>query len=356
MKHMKKLILFPFLLLLAMTVTACDSDSPGTDEPDTEQPGNNGDDDNDDDDDGDNPSPAENERYLVLFVSRSGNTERMAKEISTSMNCDILEVVPTTPYDEDYNSMLQRAQSELAAIEQGDYPSIRTSVDNLEEYNMIFVGYPIWYGHIATPMQAFLHNHADKLKGKRIALFASSGSSGISTSVNEARVLCPDATFTETLHLTSATLPQMSTRITSWLEQIGAERNSNNNNNNNPENNSRMVNIKVGGQTITATMEDNVAARDFLARLPLDVTLNDYANTEKIFYPSPALSINGAPRGCTPTPGDITIYAPWGNVAIFYKSFSSSNDLIKIGRIDDSGIDALSITGNVQVRFELKTE
>lgn len=129
-----------------------------------------------------------------------------------------------------------------------------------------------------------------------------------------------------------------------------------NNNNNDPDNNSRMVNIKVGNQTITATMEDNVAARDFISRLPLEVTLNDYASTEKIFYPSPALATNGAPRGCTPVPGDITIYAPWGNVAIFYKSFSSSNDLIKIGRIDRSGIDALSVAGNIQVRFELKPE
>lgn len=343
---MKKLLLFPFIKLLAMTVTACDSDSPEAEGPDTEQPGNNG--------EGDTPSPGGNRGYLVLFASRSGNTKAMAETISESMNCDILEVIPDTPYDENYNSMLQRAQQEQAAIGQGNYPTVQTVVDNFDNYDLIFVGYPIWHGHMATTMQAFLHNHAGKLKGKRIALFVSSGSSGISTSVMEAQNLCPDATFTETLHLTSGTLGQMPARVASWLEQIGAERNENNNNK--PENNSLMVNIKVGDRTITATMEDNVAARDFLARLPLEVTLNDYANTEKIFYPSPALTIQGAPRGCTPMPGDITIYAPWGNVAIFYKSFSASNDLIKIGCIDDSGIDALRIAGDVQVRFELKPE
>lgn len=346
---MKKLLLFPFMLLLAMAVMACDSDSPDTDDPDTEQPGNN----SEDDDEGNDPSPGGNGRNLVLFVSRSGNTGRMAEQISKSLNCDILEIVPAVPYDEDYNSMLQRAQREQTAIGQGNYPAIQTSVDNLEDYDMIFVGYPIWYGHMATPMQTFLHNYAGELKGKKIALFASSGSSGISTSVTEAGRLCPDATFTETLHLTSATLGQMSNRITSWLQQIGAERNTNNNTS---LNNSLMINIKVGNRTITATMEDNTAARDFLSRMPLEVTLNDYANTEKIFYPSPALATNTAPRGCAPTPGDITIYAPWGNVAIFYKSFSSSNDLIKIGRIDSSGIEALSIAGDVQVRFERKPE
>lgn len=119
-----------------------------------------------------------------------------------------------------------------------------------------------------------------------------------------------------------------------------------------PENSSLNVNIMVGDRTITATMEDNAAARDFLLRLPLEVTLNDYNNiTEKIFYPSPALTTKGVTRGCAPTPGDITIYAPWGNVAIFCKSWSHSNDLIKIGRIDGNGIEALNIAGDVPVKF-----
>ena len=99
--------------------------------------------------------------------------------------------------------------------------------------------------------------------------------------------------------------------------------------------------------------EDNAAAQDFLSRLPLEVPLNDYNNiTEKIFYPSPALTTTGVTRGCAPVPGDITIYVPWNNVAIFCKSGSQSNDLIKIGRIDGDGIDALNVPGNVAVKFE----
>lgn len=116
---------------------------------------------------------------------------------------------------------------------------------------------------------------------------------------------------------------------------------------------SLAVNITVGGRTVTATMEDNAATRDFLSRLPLEVTLNDYNNvTEKIFYPSPALTTGGVTRGCTPVPGDITIYVPWGNVAIFCKSWSHSNDLIKIGRIDGNGIGVLGVAGDISVKFE----
>ena len=112
------------------------------------------------------------------------------------------------------------------------------------------------------------------------------------------------------------------------------------------------INILVGDRTVTATMEDNAAARDFLSRLPLEVTLSDYSNAEKIFYPSPALTTSKVARGCTPAPGDITIYVPWGNVAIFYKNGSRSNDLIRIGRIDGNGIEALSIPGSLSVRIE----
>lgn len=214
---MKKFLLLPLMFLLVLSVTSCDKDSDDID--DTEQNGNgnnNGEDDGGDDID----NPGGTGKYLVLFASRSGNTEAMANAISESLDCDIIEVVPRVPYADDYNAMLQRAQQEQAAIGQGNYPAINTTVENLEEYDMVFIGYPIWHGHMATPMQAFLHAQGSQLAGKRIALFASSGSSGMNTSVTEARALSPDATFTETLLLTSSTIGQMSGRINTWLQQL----------------------------------------------------------------------------------------------------------------------------------------
>ena len=344
---MKKLLLIPFMLLAVLSMAACGG---GDDEPFTpeqpeipEQPGG-------DDNEPDTPTPGGNGRYLVLYASRTNNTEQVARQIQTILDCDILEVEPQTPYEDDYNAMLERSQEELAAIRQGNYPAIKTTLENFDNYDIVFIGYPIWYSSMATPMQAFLHEHAAKLAGKRIALFATSGSSGISTSVSEARNLCPDATVIDrTLLLTSSTLSQMENRVTEWLDGIGAGREEPET----PDVSSLNVNITVGDRTITATMEDNAAARDFLSRLPLEITLNDYNNTtEKIFYPDPALTTEGVTRGCAPTPGDITIYAPWGNVAIFCKSWSHSRDLIKIGRIDGNGIEALSIAGDIPVKIE----
>ena len=111
--------------------------------------------------------------------------------------------------------------------------------------------------------------------------------------------------------------------------------------------------ITIGNKTITATMEDNVAAKDLLSRLPIEITLEDFNNTtEKIFYPNPALNTKGVKGGCAPVPGDITIYAPWKNVAIFCKSWSHSNELIKIGHIDGNGIEALQVAGDIKVKLE----
>lgn len=347
---MKKILLIPLLLFAVFSMAACGD---GSEEPFTpeqsEQPENPGGGDGSDDNP-DTPTPGGNGRYLVLYASRTSNTERVAQLIRTTLDCDILEVEPEVDYDSDYNAMLERAQEELVAIRRGNYPSVKTSMESFDGYDIVFVGYPIWYGSMATPMQAFLHSHASKLAGKRIALFATSGSSGISTSVDEARSLCPDATIIDrTLLLTSSGLSQMTPRVSSWLEEIGA-------NCEDPETSGEMsmkVKISIGDKTITATMEDNAATRDFLSRLPLEVILNDYNNTtEKIFHPDPALTTEGVARGCAPTPGDITIYVPWGNVAIFCKSWSHSNDLIKIGHIDDNGIEALNIGGDIAVKFE----
>lgn len=336
---------------LSMAACSSPNEEPLTPEQ-PEQPENPGDGD-DSDDNPDKPTPGGNGRYLVLFASRSGNTERMANEIRKQLYCDILEVEPEVAYDNDYNAMLERSQKELAAIRQGNYPPIKTTMEKFDDYDIVFVGYPIWYGSMATPMQTFLHSHASKLAGKRIALFATSGSSGISTSVNEARNLCPDATIIEeTLLLTSSTLSQMATRVPAWLEEIGASREEPGEPDT-PDETSLKMNIIVGNRTITATMEDNAAGRDFLSRLPLEVTLNDFNNTtEKIFYPEPALNTNRVAKGCAPIPGDITIYAPWSNVAIFCKNWSHSNDLIKIGHIDNDGISALTVGGDVKVKFE----
>jgi len=114
------------------------------------------------------------------------------------------------------------------------------------------------------------------------------------------------------------------------------------------------IKITINGETeVTATIYDNPTAIDFISMLPLTVTLTDYAGTEKVFDPPGSLSKTGAPVGYDPSVGDITCYAPWGNIAIFYKDFDYASGLICIGKIDGNGINALKNSGNVSAKFEL---
>jgi hypothetical protein len=86
--------------------------------------------------------------------------------------------------------------------------------------------------------------------------------------------------------------------------------------------------------------------------VPMSLTLEDYAATEKISNLPRRLSTEGAPAGSDPSIGDITYYSPWGNLAIFYRDFRYSSGLIKLGQID-SGIEALNVTGSAKVTIEL---
>jgi hypothetical protein len=119
-----------------------------------------------------------------------------------------------------------------------------------------------------------------------------------------------------------------------------------------PQRNENMkIRLTVGETVNTATLTDSETTRDFLSLLPLTLTLEDYVGKEKISMLPKRLSTAGAPSGSNASVGDITYYAPWGNLAIFYQDSGYANGLVVLGRIDDS-IDALNVPGSVSVTIE----
>lgn len=115
--------------------------------------------------------------------------------------------------------------------------------------------------------------------------------------------------------------------------------------------NRMKIDIKVKDQIVTATLIDSKTTRDFISLLPLKLTLEDYASTEKISNLPKKLSTENAPPGSDPSVGDIAYYAPWGNLAIYYRDFEYSNGLVILGKID-GGIEALNVPGSVEVTIE----
>ena len=94
------------------------------------------------------------------------------------------------------------------------------------------------------------------------------------------------------------------------------------------------IHIVMKESVVEATLENSRASQDFVSLLPLELTLSDYHGTEKIADLPARLSTDGAPEGVTPETGDIAYFAPWGNLAIFYRDFRYSPGLVRLGRIE----------------------
>ena len=112
------------------------------------------------------------------------------------------------------------------------------------------------------------------------------------------------------------------------------------------------INITIEDTVLPAMLNGSKAAQDFASLLPLSLTLEDYASTEKISDLPKRLSTDGAPPGFDPSVGDIAYYAPWGNLAIFYRDFEYSRGLVSLGKLA-SGPDIFASSRPMQVTFEL---
>ena len=115
---------------------------------------------------------------------------------------------------------------------------------------------------------------------------------------------------------------------------------------------SMKIRIRINGHEIAATLIDSATSRDFVSLLPLKLKFEDYGDTEKISYLPRKLSTEGAPPGSDPSVGDVSYYAPWGNLAIFRRDFRYSSGLIKMGKVD-TGLEALNVPGSVEITIDL---
>jgi hypothetical protein len=115
------------------------------------------------------------------------------------------------------------------------------------------------------------------------------------------------------------------------------------------------IHLTIQDALLTATLHDTPTARDFASMLPLTLMLEDYAKTEKVSDVPRKLKTHGSPAGADPFVGDIAYYAPWGNLALYYKDFGYSDGLILLGKLD-GGVEALGVPGPLKVTIGRATE
>ena len=183
---MKKLTALLLSVVLVLSLAACGSANkpassttqPETSAP-TEQPESS------------STAPAESEpetqpktgKTLVVYYSASGNTERVAKDIAEAAGADLFEIVPTEVYtseDLNWTNSDSRVSREHDDESLRDVPLTTTEVPDWDSYDTVFIGYPIWWGIAAWPVDTFVKNN--DFTGKTVIPFATSSSSGMGQS------------------------------------------------------------------------------------------------------------------------------------------------------------------------------
>lgn len=198
---MKKLLASILAVMLVMAMTSCSGGNSGASGGDQAAQQNTDD------------------KSIVVYFSCTGNTKAVAEEIAAQTGSDLHEIVPEEPYTEEdlnYNDDNCRANAEMNDPE--SRPAISNTIENLSDYDTIYIGYPIWWGSLPRIMNTFFDTY--DFSGKTIVPFCTSGSSSISQSVSVIRDAEPEAQVKEGLQVSSSGADDSSDEVSRWLEEI----------------------------------------------------------------------------------------------------------------------------------------
>ena len=152
-------------------------------------------------------------KTLVAFFSASGITRQLARKIEILTKGDLFEIEPKVLYTkEDLDWMDPNSRSSVEMKDKASRPEIKSKVENLSEYDVIYLGFPIWWYVAPTIINTFLESY--DFVGKTIILFATSGGSGIGNTVEELKVSAPKAAFKDARVLNNVD----SDTLAKWVE------------------------------------------------------------------------------------------------------------------------------------------
>ena len=158
------------------------------------------------------------ENYSVGYIEK-GNTHIIADMIAEQTGSDTFEISTVTPYPDDYDectAIVQQERNENAR------PELKESLDNLEDYDVIFIGYPIWWGDMPMAVYTFLESY--DFSGKTIVPFCTHEGSGLSSTQESIEAICPDAEILDGLAIRGSVAQnsqdEAKEAVTEWLRQM----------------------------------------------------------------------------------------------------------------------------------------
>lgn len=153
-----------------------------------------------------------NKKVLIAYYSYSGNTKRVAEKIQQLTNGDIFEIVPKKAYPNNYNDVVNLAKDE----KQKDIKPELTDNGNVKDYDIIFLGTPVWWYTMASPVKTFISNN--DFSGKTIVPFCTHGGGGASSTYIDMQKLAKGAKVTE--GYTSYENSAKDSEIADWINKL----------------------------------------------------------------------------------------------------------------------------------------
>ena len=152
---------------------------------------------------------------LIAYFSWSGNTEQVAQIIQQETGGDLFEITPAPPYTDDYNELLDIAQQEQS---DNARPELAGQVENWEQYDTIFVGYPNWWSD--APMAVYTFVESYDWSGKTLVPFNTSASGGFGRSLSGLEESAPGASILDGISFTERNLGDAQSEVAAWLDEL----------------------------------------------------------------------------------------------------------------------------------------
>ena len=156
-------------------------------------------------------------KTLVAYFSASGVTEKAAQNLAKAAGADLYQIRPAVPYTgADLNWMDKKSRSSVEMNDKSSRPAIADKDAHIEQYDTIFLGFPIWWYVAPTIINTFLESY--DWTGKKIVLFATSGGSGLGKTANDLRAVCPAADIKDGKLLNGR---PSAAALGSWVKELG---------------------------------------------------------------------------------------------------------------------------------------
>ncbi|MCI1959772.1 MAG: flavodoxin [Clostridia bacterium] len=154
------------------------------------------------------------ENVLVVYYSHSSNTSKLAKMIAGKVGGKLYDIIPKSPYPNDYNAVVEQARKEIQA---GFRPPLKTNIENIGIYDTVFVGTPNWCSSVAPPVATFLESN--DLSGKTVIPFCTNGGGGFGHIEHDIQKLCSNSKILPGFSAYGSNIKDK--EVSAWLKKIG---------------------------------------------------------------------------------------------------------------------------------------